>query len=84
MRDIEFGTIRLKLDEIMKSQSISVNKLAFRSEMQRTQLKAYRDNNTQRVDLSVLSRLCFALECDIVDLLEYIPPVPKSETHKEN
>lgn len=74
MVDIEFGSIRLKLDEVMKKQNISINKLAFRSEMQRTQLKAYRDNKIQRVDLSVLARLCFALDCDLYDLIEYIPP----------
>ena len=74
MIDIEFGSIRLKLDEVMKKQNISINKLAFRSEMQRTQLKAYRDNKIQRVDLSVLARLCFALDCDLHDLIEYIPP----------
>lgn len=74
MKDIEFGKIRLKLDELMESQNISVNKLAFRSEMQRTQLKAYRDNEVQRVDLAVLARLCYALDCNISDLIEYIPP----------
>ena len=74
MVDIEFGSIRLKLDEVMKKQNSSINKLAFRSEMQRTQLKAYRDNKIQRVDLSVLARLCFALDCDLHDLIEYIPP----------
>ena len=70
MIDIEFGSIRLKLDEVMKKQNISINKLAFRSEMQRTQLKAYRENKIQRVDLSVLARLCFALECHLHDLIE--------------
>lgn len=74
MKDIEYGKINLKLDEIMKKQNISVNKLAFRSEMQRTQLKAYRDNDVQRVDLAVLARLCYALDCDLSDLLEYVPP----------
>lgn len=74
MVDIEFGSIHLKLEEIMKNQNISINKLAFRSEMQRTQLKAYRDNKIQRVDLAVLARLCFALNCDLHDLIEYIPP----------
>ncbi|MGN0375419.1 MAG: helix-turn-helix domain-containing protein [Butyrivibrio sp.] len=77
MIDIEFGSVRLKLDEVMKKQNISINKLAFRSEMQRTQLKAYRDNKIQRVDLSVLARLCFALDCDLSDLIEYIPPERK-------
>lgn len=74
MKDIAFGTVRLKLDEVMEQQEISVNKLAFRSEMQRTQLKAYRDNKVQRVDLAVLARLCYALDCDLPDLLEYMPP----------
>lgn len=74
MRDIEFGKINLKLDEVMEKQNFSINKLAFRSEMQRTQLKAYRDNEVQRVDLSVLARLCYALDCDLHDLIEYIPP----------
>lgn len=74
MKDIEFGTVRLKLDEVMEQQEISINKLAFRSEMQRTQLKSYRDNKVQRVDLAVLARLCYALDCDLTDLLEYTPP----------
>lgn len=78
MVNVEYGHIRLKLDEIMKSQNISINKLAFRSEMQRTQLKAYIRNEVQRVDLSVLARLCYALECSLEDIIEYIPPEKKS------
>ena len=74
MKDIEYGYVKLKLDELMTKQNISINKLAFRSEMQRTQLKAYIDNKVQRVDLAVLARLCFALDCDLTDLIEYVPP----------
>lgn len=74
MKDIEFGYIHLKLDKLMEENNISVNKLAFRSEMQRTQLKAYRDNKVARVDLAVLARLCYALDCKLDDLIEYIPP----------
>lgn len=74
MKDIEFGTIRIHLDEIMKEQNISINKLSFKAEMQRTQLKKYCKNEVQRLDIAVLSRLCYALECDLHDLIEYIPP----------
>lgn len=77
MKDIEYGRVCLKLDKVMKMQNVSINKLAFRSEMQRTQLKSYRDNSVQRVDLAVLARLCYALDCDLNDLLEYIPPQKK-------
>jgi len=72
VKDIEFGRVRIKLADVMKMQGISINKLACRAEMQRTQLKAYMNNEVQRVDLAVLARLCYTLECDIVDLLEYI------------
>ena len=77
MEDIEFGTIELHLDELMKERNISINKLSFRAEMQRTQLKKYCRNEVQRVDLSVLARLCYALDCDITDIITYIPPQKK-------
>lgn len=72
MRDIDYGYIHLKLKEVMKEQNISINKLACRAEMQRTQLKAYMNNEVQRVDLAVMARLCYVLECDLNDLLEYV------------
>lgn len=56
----------------MKEQHISINKLACRAEMQRTQLKAYMNNEVQRIDLAVMARLCYVLECDLNDLLEYV------------
>ncbi|MCD8249410.1 MAG: helix-turn-helix transcriptional regulator, partial [Lachnospiraceae bacterium] len=71
---IDYGYVQLNLDKIMKEQGISINKLAFRAEMQRTQLKAYIKNDLQRIDLSILARLCYALECDLNDLIEYVPP----------
>ena len=74
MQDINYGKIVIKLDDIMKSQNVSINKLAFRAEMQRTQLKAYIRNEIQRVDLDILARLCHALDCDITDILEYEKP----------
>ena len=72
MKDIEYGHIELRLKEIMKAQNISINKLACRAEMQLTQLKNYMNNNIQRVDLAILSRLCYCLECDLSDLLVYV------------
>ena len=50
MRDVDFGYIRLKLKDVMEEQNISINKLACRAEMQRTQLKAYMNEDIQRID----------------------------------
>ncbi|RKI99891.1 XRE family transcriptional regulator [bacterium D16-54] len=42
--------------------------------MQRTQLRNYRDNKIQRLDIDILKHLCYVLECSLTDLIEYIPP----------
>ena len=67
------GEIRIRLAEIMLEKDISLNQLSFRTEMQRTQLRNYRDNKIQRLDIDILKRLCYVLECDLHDLIEYIP-----------
>lgn len=70
----ECGEIKIHLDELLKNKNISMNQLSFRAEMQRTQLRNYRDNKIQRLDIDILKRLCYVLECDLHDLIEYIPP----------
>ena len=32
------------------------------------------DNKIQRLDIDILKRLCYVLECNLTDLIEYIPP----------
>ncbi|MBO7304607.1 MAG: helix-turn-helix transcriptional regulator [Clostridia bacterium] len=71
----EYGKIKIKLDELIKSKGISKNKLSQRAEMQRTQLNNYCKNEITRLDTDVLARLCTVLECRIEDILEFIPPM---------
>lgn len=69
-----YGDIKIHLAEILEEKNISMNQLSFRTEMQRTQLRNYRDNKIQRLDIDILKRLCYVLECDLHELIEYIPP----------
>ena len=62
------------LEELIEESGISKNKLSHRAEMQRTQVNSYCNGTITRLDIAVLARLCTVLECDISDLLEYIPP----------
>ena len=54
MKYVDYGYVRINLQQIMDEQNISINKLAFRAEMQRTQLKSYIKNDVQRLDISSL------------------------------
>ena len=52
---------------------MSKSKLSHRAEMQRTQINNFCNNTITRLDTDVLARICAALNCEISDLLEYIP-----------
>lgn len=73
----EYGEIKIHLAELIEDRNVSLNQLSFRTEMQRTQLRNYRDNKIQRLDMDILKRLCYVLDCDLHDLIEYIPPDKK-------
>ncbi len=72
-----YGTIHIKLDGLIKEKGISKNKLSHRAEMQRSQINNYCNNKITRLDIDVLARICTVLDCDIGDLLEFIPPKGK-------
>lgn len=69
-----YGTIRIKLDALIREAGISKNKLSHRAEMQRSQINHYCNNAISRLDIDVLARICTVLNCDISDLLEFVPP----------
>lgn len=68
------GTVVIHLDELIKDAGISKNKLSHRAEMQRTQINNYCNNTVSRLDIHVLAKLCTVLNCEIGDLLEFVPP----------
>ena len=69
-----YGKIKIHLEELIEKAGISKNKLSQRAEMQRTQLNHYCNNTVTRLDVDVLARLCTVLNCEIGDLLEFVPP----------
>ena len=69
----EHGYVKIKLDEIIEKKGLSKNKVCHKAEMERTQLNNFCKNKITRLDTDVLARLCFALDCKIEDILEYVP-----------
>ena len=68
-----FGKVNLKLDALLAEKGMSVNKLNKLTDMQRSQIRRYRDNKMARFDADILARLCTVFDCKIEDLLEFIP-----------
>ena len=75
----DYGKIKIKLDELIKREGLSKNKLSHRAEMQRSQINNYCNNTIARLDIDVLARICTVLNCKIEDLLEFVPPKENSE-----
>lgn len=76
----EYGEIRIHLKELIDERGISLNQLSYRAQMQRSQLRSYRDSQIRRLDVNILKRLCCALDCGLSDLIEYIPPEKDGES----
>lgn len=70
----EEGVVILKIDQCIKERNMSVTKLGKESKIQYAQAKNYCSGNMQKVDLNILAKICYALHCDLSDILEYIPP----------
>ena len=70
----DYGTIHIKLTEITQYRNMSKTFVMKKADMQRTQLNHYYRNEIRRIDIDVLARLCFALNCNVEDILEFIPP----------
>ena len=69
----EAGYIKINLEQKIKEKGMSKNKFANFTQMQRTQLNNYCKGNIQRVDLTILARICEVLDCPVGDILVYVP-----------
>ncbi|MDU1763702.1 MAG: helix-turn-helix transcriptional regulator, partial [Anaerococcus vaginalis] len=66
-----FGKIIFKIDKVLEEKNISKNKLEKEANLQRTQLNSYCNNKVKRIDLETIAKICYVLECDINDIVEY-------------
>lgn len=70
---IENGCYLFKLEDILKSRNISINKLIRDTNTDFKVLKRMISGELVRVDIFVLARLCDYFNCNITDIIEYIP-----------
>ncbi len=75
----DYGRIELRLRERMDAKGISRNQLAKRIDARFEVVNKWYQGELEKMDLDILARICYALDCTTEDLLEYIPAKPKSK-----
>lgn len=65
-----FGRVDMTLDEYLKEHKISRSSLTRKTELQYGQILKYCKNEVQKIDLSILAKLCTVLDCNIDDILK--------------
>lgn len=70
-----YGKVEIKLRSIMDKKHISIYQMSKLTSLKHSTVKSYYNNcPITRVDLDVLSKLCYVLDCKIEDILEYKYP----------
>ena len=71
---MEYGTLSLRIEEILKAKGISKNQICKDLDIPRSNFNRYCRDEFQRMDSSLICKLCYYLDVDIADLIIYNKP----------
>lgn len=67
----DYGTIRIKLGDYLKERGIKRGRLSSLTGVRFEVIDKWTKGKVERMDLDVLARICFVLDCKVTDILEY-------------
>lgn len=67
----DYGAVRLRLRERMDRRGLNRNQVAKRIGVRFEVVDKWYQGEVEKMDLDILARLCFVLDCQPGDLLEY-------------
>ena len=70
---IENGYYLFKLENLLKTKNISINKLMRDTNTDFKVIKRIMTGELLRFDIIVIARFCDYLKCSITDIIEYFP-----------
>lgn len=68
-----YGRVELRLKEVMDERGISRNQLAKLIDARFEVVGKWYKGEVEKMDLDILARICYALDCTTEDLIRYIP-----------
>ena len=74
----EYGRVVVKLAQVLDERKITRNRLSTLTGVKYEVVdRYYKGKSVEMVDLDFLAKVCFALRCEIADLLEYESPAER-------
>lgn len=70
----EYSRVRIKLNEALQRDGRTRNQLATAMNVRFEVVDKWCNGNVERMDLDVLARACYVLDCGVGDILEYVRP----------
>ena len=71
--EVDFGKVELNLKEYLDKHGITRNQLSVYTGIKyQTIDRYYKAVDIERVDLTLLAKICFVLECNLSDILRYV------------
>ena len=69
----DYGRVELKLKEVMEARGMTRNQLAKLIDARFEVVSKWYKGEVEKMDLDILARICYALDCTTNDLLAYVP-----------
>ena len=71
--------IIVNIDVVMARRKMSLNELAERVNITPANLSILKTGKAKAIRFSTLSAICRALDCQVEEILEYVPSAPEEE-----
>ena len=69
----DYGSVKVNLRAVLDKKGITRNKLAQMTNTRFEVVDKWFSEKIERIDIDILARFCFALDCDVTDILVYHP-----------
>ena len=66
-----YGMIIFSFDKVMDKKQINRNQLASRAGIRFEVADRFYNGKIERMDIDVLARVCFVLDCDVADVMSF-------------
>lgn len=66
-----YGKIKLRLNELIEEKGMNRNSLAKAINTRFEVIDKWCKNRVEKLDMDILARICFVLDCKVSDIIEY-------------